>query len=68
MTETKIPEIRSAENLRVKQIKVPITESVPKRDPVKSESQGKKSRANQIANKIGADGRIGMIPAKFKAN
>ena len=68
MTQTRFPKIRSAENLRIKQIKSPIAESVSEREASKSESQGKKSKANQIAIKIGADGQIGMIPAKFKVN
>ena len=68
MTQTRFPKIRSAENLRIKQIKSPIAESVSEREASKSGSQGKKSKANQIAIKIGADGQIGMIPAKFKVN
>ena len=68
MTETRFPEIRSAENLRVKQIKSPTAEAVPERDTSKSVSQGKKSKANRIAINIGADGQIGMIPAKFIVN
>jgi hypothetical protein len=68
MTETRFPEIRGAENLRVKQIKNPIAEAVPERDTSKSVSQGKKSKANRIAIKIGADGQIGMTSAKFIVN
>jgi hypothetical protein len=68
MTETRFPEIRSAENRRVKQIKRPIVEAVPERDTSKSVSQGKKSKANRIAIKIGADGQIGMTSAKFIVN
>ncbi|MDP7403327.1 MAG: hypothetical protein QF916_08030, partial [Gammaproteobacteria bacterium] len=43
-------------------------EAVPERDTSKSVSQGKKSKANRIAINIGADGQIGMIPAKFIVN
>ena len=68
MTETRFPEIRSAEDLRVKQIKNPTAEAVPERDTSKSVNQGKKSKANRIAINIGADGQIGMIPAKFIVN
>jgi len=68
MTEIRFPGIRSAENLTVKQIKSPSAEPVPKRHTIKSESQSKKSKANRIAIKIGADALTGMIPAKFKDN
>ena len=68
MTEIRFPEIRSAENLTVKQIKSPSAEPVPKRDTIKSESQSQRSKANRIAIKIGADALTGMIPTKLKVN
>ena len=65
MTGIRIPEIKSAENLRARQTKSLIV-AVPERDSGKSESPSKKSKENRIAIKTGEGDQVVVSLTKFR--
>jgi hypothetical protein len=65
MTGIRIPEIKSAENLRTRQTKSPIV-AVPERGSGKSGSPSKKSKENRIAIKTGEGDQVVVSPTKFR--
>jgi hypothetical protein len=65
MTGIRIPEIKSAENLRTRQTKSPIV-AVPERGSCKSGSPSKKSKENRIAIKTGEGDQVVVNPTKFR--
>ena len=65
MTGIRIPEIKSAENLKARQTKSPIV-AVPERDSGKSGSPSKKSKENRIAIKTGEGDQVVVSLTKFR--
>ena len=67
MTGIRIPEIKSAENLKARQTKSPIV-AVPERDSGKSGNPSKKSKENRIAIKTGEGDQVVVSLTKYRIN